>query len=186
MNNNVLRKTMIQKRKTLTKKQRNLAAFKASLFLPKLLSLLPKNAKIALFLDGFGEIPTSLIIKFCQKHQFLIYLPITKKNKPLLFAPFLHPKTPLKKHRFGMYEPLTCPQISANKLDAIICPLVLVDKKGNRIGMGGGFYDRTFAKNPNVLKIGYAYDFQLVENLKTQVWDKKIDLLITDKNIYRF
>ena len=52
--------------------------------------------------------------------------------------------------------------------------------------MGGGFYDRTFAKNPNVLKIGYAYDFQLVEDLKTQVWDKKIDLLITDKNIYRF
>lgn len=85
-----------------------------------------------------------------------------------------------------MYEPLTCPQISANKLDAIICPLVLVDKKGNRIGMGGGFYDRTFAKNPNVLKIGYAYDFQLVENLQTQVWDKKIDVLITDKNIYRF
>ena len=65
-------------------------------------------------------------------------------------------------------------------------PLIGLDKYKRRLGFGGGFYDRTFAKNPNVLKIGYAYDFQLVENLQTQVWDKKIDVLITDKNIYRF
>lgn len=85
-----------------------------------------------------------------------------------------------------MFEPLTKPHLSADKLDMIICPLVAIDKQGNRMGMGGGFYDRTFAYAPQVLKVGYCYDFQVVETLKVNPWDKKVAMVITDKRILRF
>lgn len=52
-------------------------------------------------------------------------------------------KTPLKRHKLGMKEPFARYGISADNMNMIICPLVAVDKCGNRLGMGGGFYDRT-------------------------------------------
>lgn len=183
-----LRKSFHRQRKSLTAKDRNHRAFLASRHLHKLHALLPKNAKIGLYLDGFGELPTAPLIAFCLRHGHQVFLPITRIGKALTFAPVCTNinKTPLKKHRLGMFEPLTYPQLRANQLDAIICPLVAIDQQGNRMGMGGGFYDRTFINAPMVLKIGYAYDFQFVKTLTPNSWDQKMDLLITEKNIYRF
>lgn len=186
--NTTLRHALRNQRKSLTIKERQRSAFLASLHLKKLLPLLPKNAKIGLYLDSFGELPTAPILAFCQKYGFIPYLPITQQNKALLFTPcFYHlKKTPLKKHRFGMKEPLFKHTITADKLDLIICPLVAVDKNGNRLGMGGGFYDRTFAKCPNVLKVGWCYDFQIVDELMVNDWDKGVDMVMTDKMVLRF
>lgn len=188
MDNITLRQNIKKHRKSLSTKERQYRAFLASLHLTKLLPFLPKNAKIGLYLDDFGELPTAPILAFCQKYGFTPYLPITRQNKALLFAPcFYHiKKTTLKKHRFGMKEPLSKNTITADKLDLIICPLVAVDKNGNRLGMGGGFYDRTFAKCPNVLKVGWCYDFQIVDKLAVNDWDKGADMVMTDKRVLRF
>lgn len=187
-NQQQLRKQLAKQRKALTQKQRQQLALLASLHLPKLLSRLPKNAKIGLYLDAFGELPTAPLLKFCQKHGFTAYLPITRANKPLSFVPVCTNlnKTPLKRHKLGMKEPLSKHTMTANQLDCIICPLVAVDKAGNRLGMGGGFYDRTFAKAPNVLKVGWCYHFQVVDKLAVNAWDKKITLAITDKGLLKF
>ncbi|UZA30972.1 5-formyltetrahydrofolate cyclo-ligase [Moraxella bovis] len=141
MPNTLLRTRIRKERKALTAKQRANFAFMASLHLPKLLPHLPKNAKIGPYLDDFGELPTAPILAFCQKHGFTPFLPITIKNKPLRFAPVVLPlaKTPLKRHRLGMQEPFVKYGISADKLDMIICPLVAVDRQGNRLGMGADF-----------------------------------------------
>ncbi len=184
----LLRRTLRKQRLALSTKDRNHRAFLASHHLHKLHALLPKNAKIGLYLDGFGELPVAPLIAFCLRHGHQVFLPITCIGKALTFAPIcaqMH-KTPLKKHRLGMFEPLTKPHLSADKLDMIICPLVAIDKQGNRMGMGGGFYDRTFAYAPQVLKVGYCYDFQVVETLKVNPWDKKVAMVITDKRILRF
>lgn len=185
---NPLRPTLRKQRLALSAKQRKYCAFLASRHLHKLHALLPKNAKIGIYIDGFGELPTTPLFAFCQRYGYRAYLPITQIGKPLTFTPVLShfKKTPLKKHRLGMYEPITKPHISADKLDMIICPLVAIDKLGNRMGMGGGFYDRTLATAPNVIKVGYAYDFQRVDKLVVNAWDKKMDLLISEKGIYRF
>lgn len=187
MDNTQLRKQIRQQRKQLTPHHRRHLARQASLQLHKLAKLLPKNARIGLYLDDFGELPTAPIIKFCQKHGFTPYLPITKTNQALTFAPCFYDlnKTPLKRHTLGMKEPFAKNMIKINQLDCIICPLVAVDGAGNRLGMGGGFYDRTFARFQG-LKVGWCYDFQVVAQLTVNDWDKGVDVVMTDKRILRF
>lgn len=182
-----LRKSLRKKRYSLSPKQRKHHANTASRHLVKLHALLPKNAKIALYLDDFGELPTDPIIQFCQRYGYHPYLPITVKNQALTFAPCFYDlkKTPLKKHALGMKEPFAKHAITADKLDCIICPLVAVDKHGNRLGMGGGFYDRTF-EHFRGLKVGWCYHFQIVDILTVHKWDKKVNMVISDKGLLRF
>ncbi|MDO5652188.1 MAG: 5-formyltetrahydrofolate cyclo-ligase [Moraxella sp.] len=187
MNNSSLRRTLRQQRRQLNAHTRHHMAFLASLHLVKLLPHLPRHAKIGLYLDGFGELPTLPILAFCQRYGFRPYLPITKAGEPLRFAP-CYPnlaKTPLKTHPLGMQEPRTH-AITAHKLHVIICPLVAVDRQGNRLGMGGGFYDRTFARTPHTLKVGWGYHFQWVDKLSVSPWDKGIDMFISEKGLVRF
>lgn len=187
-NNIALRQSIKKQRKALTLAKRNQAALLASLQFPKLLPLLPAQAKIGVYLDSFGELPTTFLLKFCHRHGFLAYTPITKPNQALTFAPLIYPttKTPTKPHRYGMNEAITRPILQAHQLHAIICPLVAVNAQGYRLGMGGGFYDRTFSMSPNALKIGLSYDFQAHHSFDVMAWDMPLDYLITDKNFYRF
>jgi len=90
----------------------------------------------------------------------------------------------MKLNRFNIPEPdvaeeelLTDPK----KLDAVIMPMVAIDRCGNRIGMGGGFYDRTFefrkSENCKPTLIAFAYDFQLIEEQVPQAWDVPSDFI---------
>ncbi|OOR91561.1 5-formyltetrahydrofolate cyclo-ligase [Moraxella caviae] len=183
-----IRKHIQKQRRQLTTHARQYSAFLVSLQLRKLLPLLPKHAKIGIYLDSFGELPTAPLVQFCLRHGFTPFLPITTAHKPLRFAPmrFAHGKTPLRTHALGMKEPTTKPIVSADMLDAIICPLVAADTLGNRLGMGGGFYDRTFSSAKTVLKIGYCYDFQVMERLPVTNWDQKLNLLLTPSKVRYF
>lgn len=90
----------------------------------------------------------------------------------------------LKKGAFGIIEPgLSCPEIDLRRLDLIFMPLVGVDKNMRRLGMGGGFYDRTlaFKQGRPGLKptlIGVAHQCQKVDTLPTNEWDIPLDDLI--------
>ncbi|OOS05720.1 5-formyltetrahydrofolate cyclo-ligase [Moraxella cuniculi DSM 21768] len=180
------RKFMRQKRRLLDAATRQHCASLASRFLPKLFSVLPNNANIAFYLDSFGEMPTEPLAKFCQRYGYQGFLPITRHGEPLRFAPIYQPlaKTPLRRHHLGMAEPTTH-KIDARRMHAIICPAVAIDKTGLRLGMGGGYYDRTFAHAPNCLKIAWCYDFQLVDSLPRQAWDKSMDIIITERRFIR-
>ena len=78
----------------------------------------------------------------------------------------------------------------ARQLDVVIAPLVAFDESLNRLGMGGGYYDRTFAfrKRARVLRrpvlIGVAYSFQRVDRLQPENWDVPLDVVITEKESY--
>lgn len=183
----IIRRQLCLKRKQLTQKQRHRAEQHASLFLYKLLAYLPHQAKIGLYLDAFGELPTQSILHFCQKYAFEPYLPITRLNQALLFTPCYYniANIPKKHHRLGMQEPVYRHFIHANQLDMIICPLVAVDRHGNRLGMGGGYYDRTFTKAYHVIRVGWCYDFQLIDALNPNSWDQKVHFIITDKRFVK-
>ena len=81
------------------------------------------------------------------------------------------------------------PIIKNNQLDIVITPLVAVDYKGNRIGMGKGFYDRSFSWissnkiSRTTLLIGVAHDFQLIDNITPKKYDIALDYIVTPNKI---
>lgn len=165
--------------------QRQLYAKRAALHLHHIGRLLPKNAHVAFYWDNFGELPTFSLLSFCKRYHYRAYLPVVSSNY-LMFCP-IFPKNaslywthrlPQKKHALGMNEPIKKTLLPANRMHAIFCPLVAVDKKGTRLGMGGGFYDRTLATYTG-LKIGWCYDFQYTDMLAKQVWDIAMGWIIT-------
>lgn len=147
---------------------------------------------IGIYLDDFGELPTWALFLWAKKHGKSVYLPVVT-NKKLMFRK-AHTKhltsNRLIKHRLGMKEPKKGHAMFVDKLDVLFLPLVACDKKGNRLGMGGGFYDRTLAKQhkhriKKPLRIGWAYDFQLIDKLIAHPWDVRLNQVITPSQIYR-
>jgi len=101
-----------------------------------------RSAKhIAIFIPNDGEIETEDTIKFLKNNGCFVYLPILVGEK-LKFAEM---GEHFKKNRFGIDEPIYTPQLGAHQMDLILMPLVGFDKYKNRLGMGGGFYDKTLS-----------------------------------------
>lgn len=118
------------------------------------------------------------------------YLPILARDitQGLVFAP-INATTEYKSNRFSIPEPIykESDLIIGELLDLVIVPLLGFDKKGNRIGMGGGFYDRTFAFKQKLktkpLLMGFAFDFQLTESIYEESWDVRLDFIATETQL---
>ncbi|MDT8283855.1 MAG: 5-formyltetrahydrofolate cyclo-ligase [Gammaproteobacteria bacterium] len=147
---------------------------------------------IACYLANDGEIDPYLLIEHAWFAGKNVYLPILSPLKnSLYFAPY-EQDSHLKLNRFNIPEPTCHPSDwrKASQLDLLLLPLVAFDTRGNRIGMGGGFYDRTLAylqhrrywRKP--VLAGVAHEIQKVEQLKSQSWDIPLDYVITEKTIY--
>ncbi|WP_299186554.1 5-formyltetrahydrofolate cyclo-ligase [uncultured Psychrobacter sp.] len=192
------RRQFTRQRRNLTDGERRQYARMASLHLIKLQQRLPPRARIGLYYDGFGELPTQPLLTWCQRLGYLPYLPVVGSlghdDKRLRFVPIYHSKwvnVPTRIHNLGMKQNHHRRLRWARELDVIICPLVAVDKRGNRMGMGGGFYDTTLGKSYQAgskkpLKIGWCYDFQVVEQLERQPWDVPLDGVITPSGLRWF
>lgn len=91
---------------------------------------------------------------------------------------------PIKKNGYGIEEPLG--QAYGGEIDVVVLPLLAADEKGNRLGYGGGYYDR-FLKGRRCLKIGYAFDFQIFKEPFpfAEDHDVRLDILVTDRRILR-
>ena len=88
---------------------------------------------------------------------------------------------------FGVKEPQGRNLVAVEKIDLIVVPGVVFDLKGHRLGYGRGYYDRALAKcGGQVLKIGFAYDFQLVEELPATDYDETLSVLITESRRLNF
>lgn len=136
-----------------------------------------RNAQhIALYLSFDGEISTDKLIKILWAQGKQVYLPVLHPFNPnhLLFLRYL-PDTPMLKNKFGIWEPKLNVQsvLPLEELDILFTPLVAFDKQGNRLGMGGGFYDRTLQnwRNSSFIPVGLAHQCQQVEQLPTEAWD---------------
>lgn len=148
-----------------------------------------KSARsVALYSPAFGEVLTTPIFQYAQAHQKTCYLPVLQENR-LAFVN-VNDTTTLHPNRFEILEPLFDEKkaISPTHLDLVIVPLVAFDPKGHRLGMGGGFYDRTFAFKRRQIKkpklVGIAYDFQCVQSVPRSGLDVLLDAVATEKKIY--
>ena len=136
-----------------------------------------RNAQhIALYVSFDGEISTDKLIKTLWAQDKHVYLPVLHPFNPnhLLFLRYL-PDTPMLKNKFSIWEPRLNVQnvLPLDELDILFTPLVAFDKQGNRLGMGGGFYDRTLQhwQKSSFIPVGLAHQCQQVEQLPTEVWD---------------
>jgi 5-formyltetrahydrofolate cyclo-ligase len=151
--------------------------------------ILEPSRTCAVYLSNDGEIdPTKLIEYFWQqglKTTLPVLHPFTAGN--LLFLNYSS-NSETTQNKYGIAEPLceVCNVVPVSDLDVIFVPLVGFDKRGNRLGMGGGYYDRTLngvARNSQTKIIGLAHDCQEVPQLPIQSWDIPLNLIITPSRV---
>jgi len=153
------------------------------------------SRRIAVYLPNDGEIDPVPLMARIWKTNKTCYLPILSRlrHDRLWFAPFTQ-DTPLAANRFGILEPVVPARtwVRAQALDLILMPLVGFDTHGNRLGMGGGFYDKSLAylrhrllwRKPHL--IGLAHDFQRVKKIDACAWDVPLQAVATDQLVYHF
>ena len=146
---------------------------------------------IALYLPADGEIDTSLIINRLILIGKNIHLPVIHPFSAghLLFLSY-NSTTTMVFNRYKILEPKLMKDtiIPTNQLDIICTPLVAFDKQGHRLGMGGGYYDRTLAPwfhyKSGPKPIGLAHSCQEVEQLPVESWDVPLPKIVTPKQIW--
>ena len=137
---------------------------------------------IALYLAVDGEIATQPLIEQLWQQGKNVYLPVLHPfcKGHLLFLHYL-PDTPMKQNKYGIFEPHLNVQnvLPLEQLDVIFTPLVAFDKQGNRLGMGGGFYDRTLQNSQRrFITVGLAHQCQQVEALPIESWDIPLEHIL--------
>ena len=186
-----IRKTMRTRRRMLSEKDQTLASGQLRHQLQKS-GLLTNSRHLGLYIGNDGELDPSPAIPPLYRLGIHCYLPRLGANSShtMHFASYTPGQT-LTKNSFGIPAPSrrVSRLMPAFLLSTVLVPLVAFDLSGNRIGMGGGFYDRLFdprkvSRRPKL--IGVAYEFQKANQLPCEPWDIPLDGVITDQHYYRF
>ncbi|WP_024614895.1 5-formyltetrahydrofolate cyclo-ligase [Clostridium sp. Ade.TY] len=145
-----------------------------------------KEAKVIFSYIGFGsEINTKIIINDALKKGKIVCVPKVKGKEMLIIK--ISSLDNLVKSNYGILEPVgNETNINIIDLDLIIMPGVAFDKFKNRIGYGGGYYDKLlYNSNISAYKIALAYDFQVLESIYSENHDIKVDKIITEKRVIK-
>lgn len=151
-----------------------------------------RAARIAGYVAVAGEADCQPAMARAEERGRLTYLPVLH-GLQLVFAP-ASPSGRMVCNRFGIPEPAgdAGRWLRGAELDVVLTPLVAFDGLGHRLGMGGGFYDRTFRFSTqrgawrHPLIIGLAYDFQRVAELPARRWDVPLHAVVTESGALRF
>jgi len=151
----------------------------------------PLGDHVALYMDADGEVGTGTLLEALLAEGKACYLPVLEEaTTTLQFRQYL-PGTPLVTNFYGLQEPAPdAPVIDPRALSLVFTPLVAFDRQGNRVGMGKGYYDRTFAflREEGVgspVLVGLAHEIQRVDNLEAAPWDVPLGGIITGEQVYR-
>jgi len=175
-------KSQIRKKILKIRKQKKIKKFIFNFDL--ILDILKKKRVFGKIIGGYYpynyEIDILNILEKFERKKFIITLPKIKKNKQMNFFQW-STSDPLAINKFGIPEPISK---IVKYPDVLLVPLVAFDRNFNRIGYGGGFYDRyinKIRKRKKVLTIGFAYSFQKVKKIPTNNYDINLDFIITNK-----
>ncbi|HIJ50705.1 MAG TPA: 5-formyltetrahydrofolate cyclo-ligase [Nitrospinae bacterium] len=138
-----------------------------------------------LYYLSFGkEVHTDAMIARSLKLGIKVFVPrVVEAENKLEICEIKSLETDFHINGFGIREPSGVTAASPTKIDAIVTPGLAFDSSGGRIGFGGGYYDRLFMELPvNSLRLGVAYDFQIMGSLHQDVWDKKVQKVFTEKD----
>lgn len=185
-----IRQIIRQRRRALTSEQQHLFGQQAA---DRMIAWPPMlTAKtVALFLSFDGELDTQPLIEQLWQAGKRVYLPVLHPFSPgkLLFLHY-HPRSHLVINRLKISEPKLDVRdvLPLNQLDVLITPLVAFDEQGQRLGMGGGFYDRTLQnwQQLGIQPVGYAHDCQQVTMLPVEEWDIPLPAVVTPSKIWQW
>ena len=186
-----LRARMRKARRSLSPTQRAAAA-EACALLARTLPALRHADCIAGYMAHRGELSCEPIIEWALRRDIDILLPVVT-GRHMRWAPY-RPGDALVSNRWGISEPERHPGrwVSARLPSVVLTPLTAFDARGNRLGQGGGYYDRAFAFRRNTRHwlrprlVGLAYEFQRVDELEVKHTDVPLDAVITERKIHEF
>jgi len=186
-----LRSSLRKKRANLNAAQRDEATDDCAR-LARTLPALQRARCIAAYIAHRGEMSCEPIIEWALGRGVKVLLPVVV-GRHMRFAPF-DPREALVPNRWGILEPEWRPArwMSARRPNVVLLPLVAFDSGGNRLGQGGGYYDRAFAFRNTAtnwrrpLLVGLGYDFQQVGQLDAKPTDVPVDAVITERQIHEF
>lgn len=142
--------------------------------------LLNQVRVLGLYIAFDGEIDLSQLIKTCWEMGVKVAIPVVQKNN-LIFKDY-SPQSNLIRTRMGLLEPNDNQIIPLEDLDAILVPLTVFTRQGDRLGMGAGYYDRSLQRNPDLFSIGVAHAFQEATKVDTHSKDAILDAIVTEKS----
>ena len=142
---------------------------------------------VMLYLSMKSEVETFGLLDILLHQEKTVCAPVVDTHQlELIPRRIREPKTELVRHRYGLLEPnTTCPIFPISQLQLIIVPGIAFDANGYRLGYGKGFYDRFLAKCPDAIRIGLAYQTQIVENTFPQMWDIPVQYIFTENGKIR-
>ena len=154
----------------------------------KIIKILKKKKMTKKIIGGYYpvnfEVDDLELLKKFEKKKFLISLPVIKKNFQMSYYKWTFSDI-LKINKYGIPEPETKNIVYP---DIILVPLVAFDKNLNRLGYGGGYYDRLItklSKKKKIIKIGLALSFQKIDKVPINAYDQKLDYIVTNKYIVK-
>ena len=174
-------------REKILKIRKNINTKNIKIDFEKILNLIKKKGITKKNIGGYYpvnfEVDTKDLMTKLQQKGFKISLPVIKNNFNMDFYKW-NLNDPLYLNKYGIPEPERKKKVKPN---IFLIPLVAFDKELNRLGYGGGYYDRLFEKkeNINMIKIGLALSCQKVIKVPTDKFDKKLDYIITERNSYK-
>ncbi|HQW80354.1 MAG: 5-formyltetrahydrofolate cyclo-ligase [Rhodanobacteraceae bacterium] len=148
------------------------------------------DLRIAVYWAVRGELPLSHALPALVRRGQIAFLPVLASDQHLRFAPWL-PGQDLAANRFGIPEPdqNAATVIDPHGLDVVLVPLLAFDRRGHRLGSGGGWYDRSFAflhdlpRPAHTLLVGIGYSFQEVSMLPVEAHDVRLDFIVTEREL---
>ena len=191
-----LRRAMAEQRDALTREDRERMVGQAT----ELLLDLPEMRlarTVAGFVSTRSEVDTEQLLGEFRRRGIAVVLPRVSTGliPPRLRFHRVEKKSDLVFGIFGLLEPGSdspdCPEVAPQDIDVFMVPGLAFDKRGARIGYGGGYYDelaayvRAHPDATSALFVGFAYDFQLLETCPTGEWDVPLDCIVTDERVVR-
>jgi|TARA_B110000305_G_C19172638_1_gene508055 5-formyltetrahydrofolate cyclo-ligase len=147
--------------------------------------------RIAFYQVADGEIDPRMLLDLALSEGKSCFLPVIQQDNPefVSFAPY-DANTELVPNKWGIAEPPASEVISPTNFDVVFVPLVAFSKDCFRMGMGQGFYDRTFSfkifnRRSSPMLVGLAHECQLIDSFPVESWDVRLDAVATEKKIYR-
>lgn len=150
-----------------------------------LLELIPENATIGLYSASEFEAPTAGYAKYFLEAGHKIALPVLVDSKiAMVFAEHSDPfdGADLEEGPFGIRQPIE--QATVLVPDVLFVPLLGFTENGDRLGQGGGHYDRWLAAHPGTIAIGMGWDCQLVNDLPVEAHDQRMTAIVTPTRLY--
>ncbi|HVJ62717.1 MAG TPA: 5-formyltetrahydrofolate cyclo-ligase [Tahibacter sp.] len=155
------------------------------------LSQLPEltvDTRIGAYFAVNGELSLHLVVAQCWRRGQTVHLPIAGLRRRLHYAPY-SAQTAVAPNRYGIPEPQHVAPVDPESLELVLVPLVAFNRRGHRLGYGGGFYDTSFAflherERPALpLLVGIGYAFQEIDTLAPESWDVRLDFVATEREL---